>query len=56
MKITTSLGAEYQNLIDAHLAPGGPFNLGSICFGKKIDLPHSPDLSLKLGWEYSGFD
>lgn len=31
-------------------------NVGSIIFASYYDLPHSPDLSLKLGWEYSGFD
>jgi len=27
---------------------------GSFCFGKYYDMPHSPDLSLKLSFEYDG--
>ncbi len=30
------------------------FKVGSICYGKYYDMPHSPDLNLKLSYEYDG--
>ena len=31
-----------------------PFKIGSLCYGKYYDMPHSPDLNLKLSYEYDG--
>ena len=36
------------------LVAGGSFNLGAICLSKKYDMPHSPDLNLKLSYIHDG--
>tara|TARA_Y100000310_G_scaffold73243_1_gene69425 strand:- start:256 stop:1284 length:1029 start_codon:yes stop_codon:yes gene_type:complete len=39
---------------DFRFKPQGALNIGSIVIGTFYDMPHSPDLSLKLSYDYSG--
>jgi len=47
-------GEDYQDLVSQNVAVDIPYFLGSVCFGRYFDMPHSADLSVKKSYDFDG--
>ena len=47
-------GSAYQDLVTDNMTVDVPYFLGSACFGRYFDMPHSADLSVKKSYDFDG--